>query len=51
MDPREENGIVVSVASCIFALHGFQVSCACENEFLFARENESYFRLFQKLNV
>ena len=51
MKLKEENGIVISVASSIFALYGYEVNCACPNEFICMREAHKYDKLFSILNV
>lgn len=51
MDQSEKNGIVISVASAIFALYGYYVNIACANEFLCTREIFKFKKLFENLKV
>jgi preprotein translocase subunit SecA len=51
MEQKEGDGIVLTIASAIFALYGFKVSCACANEFLATREAYKYIKFLKKLNL
>ena len=47
----EGKSIILAVISCIMALFGCQVSCACYSETLSKRDYEAFKLLFEKLNV
>jgi hypothetical protein len=51
MEGREENGIIISIGSSVFALYGYKVSIACNNELISTRELFKYSTLFVNLNV
>ena len=47
----EGKSVVLAVASCIFALLGFDVNCSCYSEELSRRDKQQFFNLFRILQI
>ena len=47
----EGKSVVLAVASCIFALLGFEVNCSCYSEELSKRDKENFSYLFRSLKI
>ena len=47
----EGKSVVLAVASCIFALLGFEVNCSCYSEELSKRDKENFSNLFRSLKI
>ena len=47
----EGKSVVLAVTSCIFAIYGFNVSCACYSEYLSQRDYNEFLHMFELLGI
>ena len=47
----EGKSVILAVASCVFAIYGYQVSCACYSEYLSQRDFNMFLPMFELLGI